>query len=343
MDLNTIFDYLEWRGDMTLLESPVNEVDSLIFCAFAYFRIESVLSSLESISIKELYHRYQKVMEENIFTKNQNRLFKFLSESKRFQSVLVTHFFHIVDKEIDMQISGMTFVLPNNCLYVAFKGTDDTITGWKEDFDLSYKHVIPSQKKAVSYLNEILSSSVKPVYVGGHSKGGNLAMYASLFCKESDLIVKVYNYDGPGFSKNILETDNYQKRKEKIVTFIPSASIVGNIFDKDTKTFIIKSKQIGVLQHDLYSWLVLQNHFVYTKEMSNHAKNISNALNQALLRIPNEDKKRVISFLYELLESWNVENIEKTALTILEKYNFQPKDFTFLHPLFSLVKEIQKK
>ena len=139
-------------------------------------------------------------MEESLFTKNQNRLFKSLSESKRFQSVLVTHYFHIVDKEIDMQISGMTFVLPNDTLYVAFKGTDETITGWKEDFDLSYKDVIPSQKKAVSYLNEILSSFVRPVYVGGHSKGGNLAMYASLFCKDSDLIVKVYNNDGPGFS-----------------------------------------------------------------------------------------------------------------------------------------------
>lgn len=343
MYLNTLFDYLEWRGDMTMLENPMNEVDSLIFCAFAYFRIEKVLTYLESVSIKELYKRYQKVREESLFTKNQNRLFKSLSESKRFQSVLVTHYFHIVDKEIDMQISGMTFVLPNDTLYVAFKGTDETITGWKEDFDLSYKDVIPSQKKAVSYLNEILSSFVRPVYVGGHSKGGNLAMYASLFCKDSDLIVKVYNNDGPGFSKKILETDNYQKGKEKIVTFIPSASIVGNIFDKDTKTFIIKSKQIGVLQHDLYSWLVLQNHFVYTKEMNNYAKNISNALNQALLHISNEDKQKAISFLYELLESWNVENIEKTAITILEKYNFQPKDFSFLTLLFSLVKEIQKK
>lgn len=346
--LHTLFDYLEWRGDITFKESPLNEVDSLIFCAFSYCHIENLLDYQERKTIEDLYQEYQEIEEDNIFKKNQNRLFQILSKSNRFKDVLVTRYFNEVNEEKEMQIAGMTFILPNDTLFVAFKGTDETLTGWKEDFALSYKSVIPSQEKAVSYLNEILSSTKKHVYVGGHSKGGNLAMYASLFCQEFDKLVQIYNYDGPGFNKEIIDTKEYQKRKEKIISFIPKASIVGTLFNEDTKTMIVKSKQLGFLQHDLYSWLVLNNHFVYTKELSEDAKNLSNLLNETLDKIPNVQKEKFVSMIFELLESWNVEDIEKGignlfSSSILQKYNFKMEDLAILYRLIPLVVEIMRR
>lgn len=347
--MNTIFDYLLWRGDLTFKESPLNEVDSLVFCAFSYFKIEELMHYKEFVSIQELYQKYNLTEEDTLFNKNQNHLFRVLSESKRFKDVLITHYFNEVDKKLEMQIAGMTFILPNETLFVAFKGTDGTITGWKENFDLSYKSIIPAQRRAVEYLDEILMHTQKNVYVGGHSKGGNLAMYASIFCQKNDNIVKTYNHDGPGFHGEIVEGKNYQKFKERMVTFIPKASIVGNIFDKDTKTIIIKSKQIGLLQHDLYSWAVSGNHFVYTNELNKDVKKLSNSLNEIIEKIPKEQKKKVVSFLYEVLESWNINDIENLikdvflSKSILSQHHFNQEDFAFLFKILPLILEIIKK
>lgn len=349
INLNTLFEYLLWRGDLTFLESPLNEVDNIIFCAFSYFNIENLLDYQERISIKDLYAKYIIVEEDSLFKKNQNRLFQMLSESKRFQDILITHYFNEVDKEKEMQVSGLTFILPNDSLFVAFKGTDESLTGWKEDFDLSYKSIIPAQRKATQYLNEILSHTQRNVYVGGHSKGGNLAMYASIFCQDNDKIVRVYNNDGPGFNKEIVESKNYKIGSEKITTYIPKSSIVGNIFNKETKTIIVKSKQIGLLQHNLYSWSVYGNHFVYAAELSPDAKKISNALNDFLNKIPNSQKKKIISFLYELLESWNVSDLEDIVkrflipTSLLNKYHFNIEDLNFLWRILPIVIEILKR
>lgn len=348
IDLYTLFDYLEWRGHISFAESPINEVDSLIFCAFSYCNIKSLLSYQERKTIKDLYIDYQQIKEDNLFKKSQNRLFQMLSESNRFKEVVVTRYFNEVNDTKEMQIAGMTFILPNDVLFVVFKGTDETLTGWKEDFALSYKNIIPAQEKAVAYLDEILSSTKKNVYVGGHSKGGNLAMYASLFCKEFEKLMQIYNLDGPGFTKEIIDSKEYQERKEKIVTYIPKASIVGNILNQDTKTIIIKSKQIGLLQHDLYSWIVLNNHFIYMKELSKEATNLSNILNETLEKIPKEQKEKIISIFFEILESWNIYDIEKwfgnlLASNHLNKYNLNMEDLALLYRIIPLIREIMKK
>lgn len=345
--MNTLFDYLEWRGDLPFTESPINEVDSLIFCAFSYCNIKNIIFYQEKISIQDLYTRYQQIEENSLLKRNQNRLFQMLSKSNRFKEVKVTRYFNEVSEQKEMQIAGMTFILPNDTLFVVFKGTDETLTGWKEDFALSYKDIIPAQEKAVSYLNEILFSTKKPIYVGGHSKGGNLAMYASMFCQEFDKIVQIYNHDGPGFNNEILETKEYQERKEKIITYIPKASIVGNILNQDTKTMIIKSKQIGFLQHDLYSWLVLNNHFIYTKELSVDAKNLSNLLNETLDKIPNAQKERMVTLLFDFLDSWNVQDIEKIVgnlftSSIFTKYNLKMEDLSILYRILPIAVEIIK-
>lgn len=343
--MNNIFDYIKWRGDLTFNESIFNEVDNLIFSAFAYLNLEGIMDFKEKKSLKEVYENYKKIMDtNNIFKQNQNKLFKLLSESKRFKDVFITYYFNKVDAKEEMQIGGLTFILPNDELYVAFKGTDETIIGWKEDFLLSYKSFIPSQKIAVLYLNEVLNHTNKKVYVGGHSKGGNLAMFAALFCENDDKIKNVYNNDGPGFNNEVLNSDNYKERKHKIITYMPKSSIVGNILNSDTKTIIIKSNGIGILQHNLYSWLIIYNHFVYTKELSEEAKNISNYLNDFINKVPNEQKANIVSFIYDFLEDKGIYNIETTLSNvpklILEKYDFKLSDLEILKEILPILQKL---
>ncbi len=345
--MNTLFEYLEWRGDIPFTKEPINEVDNLIFCAFSYCNLQNILTYYDRKTIEDLYTEYSEIKEDSLFKKNQNQLFQKLSGSKRFKDVIVTRYFNVVNVEEEMQIAGLTFILPNDTIFVAFKGTDESLTGWKEDFALSYKKEIPAQERAVVYLNEILTSTKKIVYVGGHSKGGNLAMYASLFCKEFDKIMQIYNNDGPGFSKEIVETKEYQERKEKIITYIPKASIVGNIFNQDTKTVIIKSKQIDFLQHDLYSWLVLNNHFIYTKELSEETKKLCSLLNEILESVPSTQKEKIVSFLFELLESWQIEDIEKLGnhlfSSFIQKNSLQPEEISIFLKILPLLIEIIKR
>ena len=336
--LNTIQEYLKWRGDISFLQEGLNEVDSLLFCAFTYFDLEKIITHEEKISILNLYERFLKF--KNKDKKEEVELFKNLSQSKRFQDVFVTLYFNEIDKEKEMQISGMTFVLPNNTIFVAFKGTDSTLTGWKEDFNISYLDTIPSQIKAKEYLDKILMHTNKKVYIGGHSKGGNLAMYASIYCKDFTKVVKVYNFDGPGFDNKIVLSENYQSRKEKMVTYLPKAGIVGNILNKDMKTIIIKSTQLGLLQHDPYSWKVEQNHFIYAQVLNEEAKKISNILDDLIEKIPNNQKEKIITFVYDVLDSVHLSELNKSLKGLLSKYKFNLDEFTIIKKILPILLKI---
>lgn len=345
--MNTIFTYLETYKNVSFLEKDFNEVDNLIFCAFSYIDFSGIIQKENTISIKELYTKYKFLMDEkNIFKKDQNDLFQLLSESKRFQDILITGYVNDISKEEEKQFGAITFILPNEQLFVAFKGTDETITGWKEDFNMSYMSVIPSQKSAKEYLEEILKNTKKSVLVGGHSKGGNLAMYAAIFCPEElkNKISKVYNNDGPGFAYKIDLTKEYQTIKDKIITYIPKSSIVGNIFDSYTKIIIIESTALGILQHNLYSWLILEDTFLYVKEMDGKTKELANRLNAIIYKIPNKEKKRIVTVLYDIISSFSIYNLEKTMQDLFHKYHLTYEDIEWLRKILpfaiNLLKEI---
>ncbi len=334
--LDTIQDYLKWRADISFLQEGLNEVDSLLFCAFTYFDLEKIIDYEEKVTIAKLYERFLEF--ETKDKKEEVELFKILSQSKRFQEVLVTLYFNEVSTEKEMQIAGMTFLLPNDTIFVAFKGTDGFV-GWKEDFHLSYKKTIPSQIKAREYLDFVLQHTKKKVFVGGHSKGGNLALYASIYCHHFEQIERIFNFDGPGFLEEVVESTLYQMRKNKMVTYLPKASLVGNLFTKDMETILIKSKQFGLMEHDFYSWGVLNNHFIRASVLNEEAKNLSNKLDKLISSIPNQDKEKIITFVFDLLENVNKKGIK----AILSNYEFNLEDLLQIKSIIPVVIEILKK
>ena len=196
-----IFDYIDWR-DIELTKVEFNEIDNLILSRFSYFPFDKIIKENEVVTIKELSERFKKqdIRKLPILWKDDVDLFPLMGESRRFGEMLATKFINKIDLEQEKQFSAITFELPDNTIYVAYRGTDDTIVGWKEDLNMSFSLQVPAQIEAVKYLEFIASKFDNQIRVGGHSKGGNLAIYAASFCNPEvqNRIIKVYNNDGPG-------------------------------------------------------------------------------------------------------------------------------------------------
>jgi len=311
--MDNIFSYLKWRGDTTFLSSKFNNVDNLIFCAISYLNFDTCLKIDEVITIEELYIRYENVIgSSNLFYKNSERLFSLVSKTNRFKDIKVAKYKRVNDTSLEKQFGAITFILPTNYLVVAFSGTDESVVGWKEDFNLSYLDVIPAQEEAKKYLEEIINHTTKNIYICGHSKGGNLAMYAAIFCDDryKERIIEVYNDDGPGLSEEVFNSKEFLLIKDRIITFLPKFSIIGSLFSNDSIIKIIESYQLGILEHDLFSWKVEGTEFVFSDGLNKTAKNLLKQINEILNNISKDKKRKIVNLIYDLLLMFKVENLD---------------------------------
>lgn len=305
----TIFEYVE-LNDKTFKEKEFNEIDNLIFSRFAYMELDDIFKENEKVSISELYNRALKIEKfvniDHFFVKATFELFGLLAKSGRFKDILVGNYVSDIDRTIEKQFAAMTFYLPNNYIYVAYRGTDDNIVAWKEDFNMSYTMHVPSQIESVKYLENVTEKNRYKIIVGGHSKGGNMAMYASVFCKKKikKRIVKIYNNDGPGFFDEILDTKEYYEMVDKMHTLIPQTSIIGMLLFHRERVDVVKSDRMLIMQHDPDFWYVdfERDSFVKLNEVSKQCRYIDDVMDELLL-MPKEDKKRFFDILYQMLTS----------------------------------------
>lgn len=330
--MENIFDYLKWYGNLSFLQVPFNEVDNACLCLFSYLKLENYITYNKKITLKDLIFKFDDNAYSKIFSDNQRMLVDLLKKSERFLKIEVTRVVSEVIESEEKQFGAVTFILNDKELFVAFRGTDESVVGWKENLNLSYMDIIPSQRRAAQYLNDILKNTNKNVYVGGHSKGGNLALFASIYCDYNlkNKIVKVYNNDGPGL-KNVNQ-EQFIKIKDKIITFIPRESIIGNIFTNDTRILIVKSNSIGILEHNLYSWCVSGSSFVYSKEVDYKTKEWCLKFNEWLDNYDVKKKEAIISFLYDICKVYGITNIEDALRKIIKsdlwkKYKLSNEDF----------------
>ena len=235
--MGTLFDYVAWRGDLTFSQAPFNEVDSLIFALLSYVEYKGAVSEThgaEPISLQTVANNFfarnpdpKKVSIGLIVPKEIIQLLRVAKGSKRFRGVGMTGYVNQIDLDAQMQFSAVTFCLETGDRVVAFRGTDDSIVGWKEDFNMSFMDVVPAQRRALEYLNEAAKSTRGNLYVTGHSKGGNLSVYAAVHTDATTKkrLAGVWNHDGPGFRDSILNDPNYLDIKPQIKTFLPQSSL----------------------------------------------------------------------------------------------------------------------
>ena len=276
--MGNILDYLDWRGDLTFEQSPFNEVDNLILACFSYLDLDerAEVKNGNTLSVEELFAAFSRqemkkdLKAESAFLQNTPVLLEKMACAERFRKCTVGGFVNEILSSQAQQFAAVTIGLDDGTTYISFRGTDDTIVGWKEDFNLS-NGVVPSHRKALGYLETHGTYIQSMLRIGGHSKGGNLAVYAGAFTDENSRnhIDYIYNFDGPGFSLDKIRDSGFYEVDDRIYTFVPQSSIFGMMFEHEESYTIVKSNQKGFLQHDVYSWEIEQNRLVRLKSTTN--------------------------------------------------------------------------
>lgn len=349
-----IFDYISWRGDLDLKASPFNEIDNLILARFSYFPFDGILENNEVISIKEAYHRFQQgdLSSKRILQKEDIDLFPALATCERFSSMKITKYVNKIKADEEKQFSAITILMPDDTLYVSYRGTDNTLVGWKEDFNMSFKTNIPSQFDAVSYLEEVSSLYPNSLRIGGHSKGGNLAVYASAFCntKTKQKIIAIYNNDGPGFDEVITSDMQYQEILPKLYTYVPQTSIIGRLLGHAEQFTVVESTQSGLMQHDVYTWQVQSKEFIHLDEVDKNSQFIDKTIKDWLSSVNPAQREEFINLLFKIINTTDADTLTemksqwfKNTRTLLNSYrHMEPESKKVitqtLDTLFSIIK-----
>ena len=318
--MSDVFDYFAWRGDLLLQQSPFNEVDGMILARFSYAPFDCIENQINSgeLSIRDAacYLLHSPDIESKVLMKDDLQLLENLSDSERFRNMKIFAYENVFDVDTQIQFSAITIQLDSDSHFVAFRGTDSTFIGWKEDFNMSFMCPVPSQKIAVKYLNKVAQSVSGRLFVGGHSKGGNLAVYSSACCDLSiqERIDAVYNFDGPGFDKDVLSTEGYKKICDRIKTFIPQSSIIGLLLEHEENYTIVHSTQaVNVMQHDVFSWEVQRNHFEYLETVTNSSKFIDTTLKAWIADMSTEQREKFIDAVYSIISETNLQSFKELS------------------------------
>ncbi|HHX66601.1 MAG: Mbeg1-like protein [Miniphocaeibacter sp.] len=319
--MNTIFDYLNWRGDLSVDISKFNNIDALILARFSYLPFDNIVprESNESITIKEAYKIFKKDknFKDKLILENDYPLFKELAKNERFRNMKLCAYVNDIDEKSEKQFSAITIDTLDNNIFVSFRGTDSTLTGWKEDFNMSFMDVVPAQIESKNYLEKIASYFNLPVRVAGHSKGGNLAIYSSSFVSEKTQkkIEKVYNFDGPGLNSTLIKEYSHKNILSKIHTFLPQSSIVGILLEHKEDYSVIHSYEDGLTQHDIYTWEVMRNDFVYLNKVTSDSVFIDSTIRDWLANVDEEERSQFFDAIFEIFEIFEINN--KTSIDVL--------------------------
>ena len=309
-----MLDYLAWRGDIEFTQIPVNPVDALIFSTLSYIDFKDIVpdNPMQSLSMAEAAAGLFSLSEPQNRTrvKKDLVLLEAVAGSARFDNIRLSFYRSILIPEEDTQFAAMTIFLEDGSAYIAFRGTDSTLTGWKEDFNMTFQTSIPAQRLALEYVQEFAEAHPIPIWMGGHSKGGNLAVYAAAKCGEllQKRIVEVHNQDGPGFSEAMMNDPGYRAILPKLRSYVPQSSVIGMLLEHEEPYTIIKSNQVGIMQHDPYSWQVLGPNFQRVEELTADSRFLDRTFKNWLSQMSNEERSEFFDTVFELLESTGAEH-----------------------------------
>lgn len=314
----TVLDYLNWRGDLLFSSDPFNEVDGLIFSRFSYLALEQLVPEefTQWTTVKDIADKATFPPEDipNYVRASDIELLYAMAKAPRFQNLRVSGFHHLLDDEKTEQFAGVILELEENLAFLSYRGTDETLTGWKESVSLGFLSPVPSQRDAVDYLNAAVGALPRYDFIlGGHSKGGNLAMYAAVFSDPAlaERIVQVYNYDGPGFTKETVEKGdgNFQVMRDKIFTFVPEFSVVGMLLDHQENYTVIKSTQDNWIQHNIYFWQVVGPTMERASDRSDTSYFVDRTLKDWLEDMSLEQRQAFVNGVFQLLSDANITKV----------------------------------
>ena len=309
-----IFDYIDKYGDYSFDEKEFNDIDNLVFSSLIYVDLEKYVSNnfLGKRNIynvgKDFFDDYNVKSKNITATKVGINVLRLIMNKKRYKDLLLYNYSYIGDN--NQQFSAVTIEINKDLVYVSFEGTDQLISGWKEDFMMSYKFPVLAQRMAINYMNKYFSLSRKKIIVGGHSKGGNLAMSVGMY---SNLLVrnkinKIYNNDGPGFREKEYNSNNYKNIKDKLVYIIPNYSVVGLLLKHSTDYVVVKSLKKGIYAHNLSNWM-LKDDKLQVVELSNYSKLVDKTVLNWLKKHSDNERENFVESLFLIFDKANIRDL----------------------------------
>lgn len=321
-----ILDYLDWRGDLSFSLSPFNEVDNLIFSTLAYLKLDGIVgfSDRKKHTLKSVLCAYLDAgVDQSHLSNDPLPLLQKCAQSRRYDNVRVRWYENQVDEARQIQFAAVTF-LTDAFACVAFRGTDNTLVGWREDCNFSFLAHTPGQREAAKYLDRVAQKTALPIIVCGHSKGGNFAVYAAAFCAsavQEARILAVYSNDGPGFNSEIAESREYRSILKKTEKIIPDSSLVGILLSSKVRRRVIQSSAKGMMQHNPYTWEVLGCRFVEADERTSTSVVLDHALAKWTDSMSNADKQLLVNSIFDALEETGMHTFHEISTQKWTAYN----------------------
>ena len=301
-----MLDYLAWRGDISFDVSPWNEVDGLLCATLSYLNFHG-LEDHRGWTLREAKRIDLLIEGQGNMFPPRKKMFEAMAESARFGDSRMHHFIALTDEDVSMQFSAMCVDLPDGAMAVIFRGTDNTLVGWREDFNMSYQTTVPGQLAAAYYLSKAARLSDRPIRLMGHSKGGNLAVYAGAAVPEriQKRIEGIWTYDGPGMNLEISRSEGFARIRDRIHSYIPQTSIIGMLMEYYKPYTVVHSTARGLEQHDPMTWQVYGTRFEEMESIDRTASVVSETLHEMLTNSTPEQRGAFVDTLFRLADNTN--------------------------------------
>lgn len=326
--METILNYVRLRKDLSFEERSFNNIDALILSEMAYVNWVD-LKEEDTLLIEACKNYISQYTKEQMstdfaFSSNIPALIFAISKSHRYQNIKIKKYQEVFDEDKNVQFAAVCFELEDGTLFIAYRGTDSSIVGWKENMQMTYTCDLPCHKLAQEFMADVLNAipekkslfglikkKVYPkIYLAGHSKGGHLAMHAGIENKEFyPYITQIYNFDGPGFRSEYYEQNDLSNVLEKIITFRPENSIVGRLLDHKEKSVIVKAEGQGLLQHDPFNWSIDIDDFIYTDKLTKESDEALAYIDRMLMVKSDEERKTYIDLVFSLMDKLDIKTV----------------------------------
>ena len=320
-----LFDYLTWRGDLPIGDVPLCEIDYLLFAELAYVAFGDLVprdrATIGEAARALLEHdpEAEAIAQTSYLWKDNRALLEQIARSGRFQGVVMTH--RVDEWTRDMQFAAVAFHPAEGVVVVAFRGTDATLIGWEEDFLMALDEPIPAQKRAMAYLDAVAADTRGDIDVVGHSKGGNLALYATAFCGEAarSRVKTIYNFDGPGFPHNLVDTDDYRRVRDRLRVYQPQGSVVGQLLEHEKAYATVQAKSLGLLQHNAFNWQLSGREFLRAEGLTQMSSYVGEVVHDWLEDLDNEQRAEFVKALFAMIRALDVDSVGDINLRLVTK------------------------
>ena len=315
--MSHIVSYVKRQGEFTFGEEPFNEVDALVLSQFIYLKLDELIPNTsagqEDAYLYDISNRmdYEKVFQDERYAKDNKALLKAMVSSRRYRRMRLNYFSNITSVIAQTQFAAITCFLEDGPTVIVYRGTDETLVGWKEDFNMFFKEPVTGQSLSGLYLKQVSERITGDFIITGHSKGGNFAVYASMNAEEhvQDRISRVYSFDSPGFRPEILKSVDFNKIKPKIIKFLPRSSFFGMILQSEEEYQVVDCSSIGMMQHNPYNWHVEGTSLKKVKELDKASLFLNETFNEWLYSLTDEEVHAFAEIWYQILRQANVSTV----------------------------------